>query len=83
MADNSLAIQLIDRYRGKIVLEEFKIACEKFRDHVKTWEDVWKLVLQSKPMASSIGRRLIVPPFPKELNDALRDEIEEVKRRAG
>ena len=83
MEYNNRSIQLINRYLGKIVLDDFKSACEKFRNHAEKWEDVWKLVLKKELMPPSVGNKLLAPPFPKELNDKIRDEIKEIKRLAG
>lgn len=76
--ENRRAVALIERFYGRIVLKEFKDACDQFLAHAKEWELVWKALLGSGTVPSSHA-----PQFPVGLEKALQGELAEVRRRAG
>jgi hypothetical protein len=83
--ENRRAVELIERFYGRIVLEEFKDACDQFLAHAKEWELVWKALPGSGTVPSSLDTRpkLNAPQFPVGLEKALQGELAEVRRRAG
>jgi len=81
-AENRRSVDLIERFYGRIVLREFKAACDKFVLHAKEWELVWKALIASGTVPSSFSTRY-APKFPDELEEALHNEIAEVRRRTG
>jgi hypothetical protein len=82
---NGQAVELIRRFRGQMVLDSFKKACDKFVYHAEQWEDLWKAVEGSRPWPNSkdTPEGPFAERFPSELEPALQDELAEVKRRAG
>jgi len=82
--ENLRAVELVERFRGKIVLGEFKDACHVFLLHAKEWEFMWKALIGSGTVPSSLDTAgtLQAPQFPVELEKALQDELAEVRRRA-
>lgn len=83
---NNHACELIDQFRGRMVLNDFKAACAKFEHHTNKWEDLWKAVENGDIQTHYKdwpNDKLVVEQFPPELEAALQDEITEVKRRAG
>ena len=83
--ENRRAGELIKRFQGKIVLERFKQACQKYLEHIGEWEVVWTALKNAGtvPSALNVEGTLYAPPFPTDLEEALQAEITEVKRRAG
>lgn len=80
--ENRRCVELIQRFNGRIVLPEFKEACDQFVTHAQEWEVVWNALIASGPVPSSYSRPS-APKFPDGLEKALRNEIAEVRRRAG
>ncbi len=83
--ENQHAIDLIDRFYGHIVLSDFRDACHKFREYAKKWKVMWTALTTSGVVPRSLDKSgiLYTPQFPEELEDALKAELTEVKRRAG
>jgi hypothetical protein len=46
--ENRRAVELIERFYGRIVLKEFKDACDEFLAHAKEWELVRAIVFAQK-----------------------------------
>lgn len=80
--ENRRCVDLIQRFYGRIVLTEFKGACDQFVLHAKEWEVVWNALIATGPVPGSYSKPT-APDFPKGLEKALHDEIAEVRRRAG
>lgn len=83
-AENRRAVRLIERFRGQIIREEFKRACEEFKYHVDKWEDLWKAVMGvgAIPISEAQSGVLYAPQFPAELEPALADEFNEARKRS-
>lgn len=83
--ENRRAVELIERFYGRIVLREFKDACGEFMVHAKEWEVIWKALIGSGTVPSSLNTpgTLMAPHFPIGFEKALQDELAEVRRRAG
>jgi hypothetical protein len=83
--ENRRAVDLVQRFYGRIVLPTFKKACDDFLVHAKEWEMMWKALTGSDRIPTSLDTcgRLVAPLFPSALDGALRDEIAEVRRRSG
>jgi len=84
-AENRHSEELIERFYGRIVLGEFKEACDRFVAHAKEWEVMWKALTSGGAIPSSLDEsgKLNAPQFPIGLEQALQKELTEVKRRAG
>jgi hypothetical protein len=84
-AENRRAVELIDRHYGKAVLGEFKDACDRFVAHAKEWEIMWKALVDNESVPSTLDQpgALYAPQFPDGFEQALQNEIAEVRRRAG
>lgn len=83
--ENDRALALLDRFYGRIILDEFRIACDKYIEHAKEWKMMWDALSGSGkvPAPLAISGTLLAPQFPPELEPALQNEIVEVERRAG
>jgi hypothetical protein len=80
--ENRRCVELFGRFSGRIVLPEFKEACDQFVLHAEEWEVVWNALIASGPVPSP-SSKLTAPKFPDGLEKALLSEIAEVRRRAG
>lgn len=83
--ENHKAIELVEANYGKIVLPEFRTACDEYLKHAKLWGGVWNALAGNDPLPRSLAsdQRMIAPPFPSRLEQTLADEMAEVSRRAG
>lgn len=83
--ENSRAVGLINHFYGRIVLSEFKDACDKFKVHAQEWEVMWEALMGSGTVPASLDTSgtLYAPQFPEGLENALKAELVEVRRRAG
>lgn len=83
--ENSKAVELVEANYGKIVLPEFQTACDEYLQHAKLWKVVWNALVGQGPLPQPLAseQRLIAPPFPSGLEQALAGEKAEVSRRAG
>lgn len=81
---NGKAVELIDRFYGHIMLDEFQSACDDYKRHVHEWEDVWNAVMGSEdiPETPDAQGALMAPMFPDHFDQALEAELSEVSRRA-
>lgn len=82
---NGQAVELIERFYGRIVLDEFRDACDKYLQHAEVWQLVWielkgQRAVPAEPGATKI---LYASPFPDELETALANEIAKVRQLAG
>ncbi len=88
LTENRKAVDLIQRWRGKMVRPDFQQACAEFEFHANKWEDFWNAVVKGGAVPPELSRydalnRQYAPGFPRALEPALKAEIEEVRRRAG
>jgi hypothetical protein len=83
--ENRKAIELVEAHYGKIVLPQFRTACDEYLEHAKLWGVVWNALAGNAPLPGSLAsdQRMIAPPFPSRLEQSLADEMAEVSRRAG
>jgi hypothetical protein len=83
--ENKNAVDLIDRYYGKIRLREFMDACDEFKLHAKEWELMWSVLYGSGavPDSLNVSGALLAPKFPDGLEKALRTEIAITRKLAG
>ena len=84
-AENRRAVEFVEKFYGRIVLAEFRQACDEFMAHAKEWEVVWTALVGTAtvPKSLNIEGTLYAPQFPQGLEPALRNEVREVRRRAG
>ena len=84
MAENRKAVDLIQRWRGKMIRPDFQQACAEFEFHANKWQDFWTAAVRGGvvPPGLTLDRRQ-APGFPQSLEPALKAEREEVRRRAG
>lgn len=84
-AENRRGRELVEKFYGRIVLPEFKRASDEFVAHAKEWEVVWTALVGTANVPTSLNTEgtLIAPQFPPGLEPALRNELSEVRRRAG
>lgn len=82
---NREAIELINRFYGHIVDQDFKEACDDFSDHARTWNAAWTSVTEESPLPAAFDKpgALLAPRFPVGFEAALSEETGEIKRRAG
>ncbi len=82
---NRLGGALVEKYYGRIVLDEFREVCDKYRHHVKDWAIVWQHLKDEAPLDDSSMHldNLWSPRFPAGMEAALDKEIALVKQRAG
>jgi hypothetical protein len=83
--DNQSAMNLVDRFYGRILTPQFKNECNAYRFHVKEWEVMWThfLAAHKLPDALNVSGALLAPKFPPGLKQALDVEIASVKKLAG
>jgi hypothetical protein len=79
---NRRAVELIEQFYGRIVLDEFRAACDEYLLHAEGWELAWQ-ELKGRTVASATSEVLRASPFPGGLEDALTAEFAEVRHRAG
>jgi hypothetical protein len=82
---NRRAAELIQKFRGKIVLKSFRDACDQLLLQVQQWQVVWNALIGTGTATADLQNapRLYAPEFPAGLEAALQEEIREVRRRAG
>ena len=71
--ENRRAIELVERFYGKILTKEFRDACDRFLLHAKEWEVVWKALAgpQVQPPLVDPQKNLYAPEFPEGLERAM------------
>ena len=88
LTENRRAVGLIQRWRGKMIGDDFQRSCAEFEFHANKWEDFWNAVVKGGAVPPELSQystldRRYAPGFPQALEPALKAEIEEVRRRAG
>jgi hypothetical protein len=88
LAENRKAVDLIQKWRGKIIRADFQQASAEFEFHANKWEDFWSAAAGGGAVPPELNRygaidRRYAPGFPQTLEPALEAEMEEVRRRAG
>lgn len=83
--ENGRAVDLVERFIGRIVLDEFRTACDEYLLHAKLWKSTWEALAGSGaiPAALNTSGALYARQFPSGLRSALEAEISEVRRQAG
>jgi hypothetical protein len=81
ISENAKAARLIETHIGWAVRSDFRQACGDYLDHARTWEAVWTAMRAGLPVPPSTA--LVAPRFPHGFEQALQDELDEVRSRAG
>ena len=78
--ENRRAIELVERFYGRIVTKNFRDECDRFLLHAKQWEVVWRTLAGTQTASTSLDSQnmLYSPQFPEGLEKALEDELNEV-----
>ena len=84
-AENRRAVDLIQRFYGRILLPDFRQACDEFVIHAKEWDLVWKALIDGGTVPGSLDSSgsLFAAQFPKGFETELQNELREVKKHAG
>jgi hypothetical protein len=84
--DNQNGIDLVDRFYGRILTDEFKSQCDAYKFHVREWQMMWTHIFDASgqlPASLNISGALLAPKFPVGLKQALEAELATVKKLAG
>jgi hypothetical protein len=83
--DNQSGLDLVDRFYGRIVTDEFKKQCDAYKFHIREWHMMWTHIFDANgklPSSLNVSGELLAPRFPDGLKKALETEIHTVKKLA-
>jgi hypothetical protein len=83
-AENRRAVELIERFYGRIESKEFRAKCDELIPSVKEWETMWKAATGAGPIPVALNTSggLAAAPLPEGVDKALQLEIATVKRNS-